>query len=305
MFPCRALTNRSGPNTYREQRGRCVMVRPLPSKQKTRVRFPPPAPAPSFLSVRAVHGGHVFWTNDFNGLTAVVYPLARLRSPCHAPTECHLPVVSSTRDDGVLPMTRQNDQRPEGLAADLPHLTRRRVLVTGLAMGGAALSLWAARGRAATVTGTAADGSICVVNPAETGGPFPADGTNVRAGQTVNILTEAGRDPRGHPHQHRRADPGGRRRSGDAGDHARRREPRLRALGRDGGLRLAMRRGRGLFDLRRRRPQLPAGRRDQRRSGTCTVHHSLSRPAIRAAGRISTSRSSPAPRWRSRARARF
>ena len=27
-------------------RGRCVMVRPLPSKQKTRVRFPPPAPFP-------------------------------------------------------------------------------------------------------------------------------------------------------------------------------------------------------------------------------------------------------------------
>ena len=26
-------------------RGRCVMVRPLPSKQETRVRFPPPAPS--------------------------------------------------------------------------------------------------------------------------------------------------------------------------------------------------------------------------------------------------------------------
>lgn len=81
---------------------------------------------------------------------------------------------------------------PEGLAADLPHLTRRRLLVTGLAMGGAALSLWAARGGAATVTGTAEDGSICVASPHETEGPFPADGTNVREGQTVNILTEAG-----------------------------------------------------------------------------------------------------------------
>lgn len=80
----------------------------------------------------------------------------------------------------------------EGLAADLPHLTRRRVLVTGLAMGGAALSLWGARGRAATVTGTAAEGSVCVANPAETEGPFPADGTNLRDGQTVNILTEQG-----------------------------------------------------------------------------------------------------------------
>lgn len=89
-------------------------------------------------------------------------------------------------------MTQHDDHGPEGLAADLPHMTRRRVLVTGLAMGGAALSLWAARGGAATVTGTAADGSVCVATPAETGGPFPADGTNVREGQTVNILTEAG-----------------------------------------------------------------------------------------------------------------
>ncbi len=81
---------------------------------------------------------------------------------------------------------------PEGLVADLPHLTRRRILVAGLAMGGAALSLWAVRGRAATVTGQSADGSVCVANPVETEGPFPADGTNVREGQTVNILTEAG-----------------------------------------------------------------------------------------------------------------
>jgi protocatechuate 3,4-dioxygenase beta subunit len=89
-------------------------------------------------------------------------------------------------------MTDHHDHGPEGLAADLPHLTRRRLMLIGLAMGGAAASLWAARGGAETVTGTAADGSICVANPAETEGPFPADGTNVRAGQTVNILTEDG-----------------------------------------------------------------------------------------------------------------
>lgn len=81
---------------------------------------------------------------------------------------------------------------PEGLVADLPHLTRRRVLVTALAMGGAALSLWAARSGAQTLTGQAADGTTCVANPTETAGPFPADGTNVRNGQTINILTEAG-----------------------------------------------------------------------------------------------------------------
>jgi protocatechuate 3,4-dioxygenase beta subunit len=80
----------------------------------------------------------------------------------------------------------------EGLAADLPHLMTRRLMVAGLAMGGAALSLWAARGRAAVVTGTAADGSVCIGQPAATAGPFPADGSNMRDGQTVNILTEAG-----------------------------------------------------------------------------------------------------------------
>lgn len=87
---------------------------------------------------------------------------------------------------------RHDHDTPEGLVADLPHLTRRRLVLTGLAMGGAALSLWGARGGAQTVTGTGADGSVCVALPAETEGPFPADGTNVREGQTVNILTEAG-----------------------------------------------------------------------------------------------------------------
>lgn len=85
-----------------------------------------------------------------------------------------------------------DDHGPEGLAADLPHLTRRRLIVTGLAMGGAALSLWAARSGAQVATGTGPDGAVCVAMPTETEGPFPADGTNVREGQTVNILTEAG-----------------------------------------------------------------------------------------------------------------
>jgi protocatechuate 3,4-dioxygenase beta subunit len=89
-------------------------------------------------------------------------------------------------------MTDNDDRGTEGLAADLPHLTRRRLVLTGLAMSGAALSLWGARSTAQTATATGPDGATCVALPAETEGPFPADGTNVRSGQTVNILSEAG-----------------------------------------------------------------------------------------------------------------
>lgn len=88
-------------------------------------------------------------------------------------------------------MTDHDEHHPEGLAADLPRLMRRRSLLAGLAAAGIGGAVWAVRGRAEAI-GTAADGSQCVALPAETAGPFPADGTNVRAGQTVNILTEAG-----------------------------------------------------------------------------------------------------------------
>ena len=44
----------------------------------------------------------------------------------------------------------------------------------------------------ANTTATAADGSICIKDPAETAGPFPADGTNTKAGSTVNVLDKAG-----------------------------------------------------------------------------------------------------------------
>lgn len=91
-------------------------------------------------------------------------------------------------------MKDHDDDGPEGLASDLPHLMGRRAVLAGVASlgaAGAAGLLWARQGWAETI-GTAADGSQCVALPAETAGPFPADGTNVRAGQTVNILTEAG-----------------------------------------------------------------------------------------------------------------
>lgn len=65
--------------------------------------------------------------------------------------------------------------RPEGLAHDLPHLLGRRMILGGLA------SLAAGAAHAS-----------CIAVPPETAGPFPADGTNRIAGETANVLTEAG-----------------------------------------------------------------------------------------------------------------
>lgn len=79
-----------------------------------------------------------------------------------------------------------------GFAHDLPRmLGRRRVLLAFGGLGVVAAGAFAFRGKAAA-TGTAADGSVCVADPAETGGPFPADGTNAKSGQTVNALTQQG-----------------------------------------------------------------------------------------------------------------
>lgn len=69
-------------------------------------------------------------------------------------------------------MNDHDDHGPEGLAADLPHLTRRRLVLAGMAVGGAALALWGVRGGARTVSATGADGVVCVALPAETAGPF-------------------------------------------------------------------------------------------------------------------------------------
>ncbi|WP_435259048.1 hypothetical protein ACSBLW_04555 [Thioclava sp. FR2] len=38
----------------------------------------------------------------------------------------------------------------------------------------------------------AADGSQCIMPPEETAGPYPADGSNSRNGQLVNVLSESG-----------------------------------------------------------------------------------------------------------------
>ncbi|MCP5750360.1 hypothetical protein NL359_35140, partial [Klebsiella pneumoniae] len=43
-----------------------------------------------------------------------------------------------------------------------------------------------------TPTATATPTGSCIVDPSETGGPYPADGTNVSNGSTSNVLTASG-----------------------------------------------------------------------------------------------------------------
>lgn len=69
------------------------------------------------------------------------------------------------------------DDHDHGLAHDLPRMLGRRRLLAVL--GGAGLL-------SACSPATALD---CVALPWETAGPFPADGSNARAGQLVNVLT--------------------------------------------------------------------------------------------------------------------
>ena len=71
-------------------------------------------------------------------------------------------------------------------------LSRRRAL----ALGAASVLLagcdgWPFGGEA-NAQATAADGSTCIKLPREMAGPFPANGTNARAGATVNVLDKAG-----------------------------------------------------------------------------------------------------------------
>lgn len=74
-----------------------------------------------------------------------------------------------------------HDDHDLGLAHDLPRLMGRRRLLT--LMGGIGL---------AAASGGAAAAMECVALPWETAGPYPGDGTNTRAGQVVNALTQAG-----------------------------------------------------------------------------------------------------------------
>ena len=77
-------------------------------------------------------------------------------------------------------MTDHLDDHDHGLAHDLPRMLGRRRLLTVLGSAGL-LSACAP-----------AEALNCVALPWETAGPYPADGTNSRAGQVVNVLTQEG-----------------------------------------------------------------------------------------------------------------
>jgi protocatechuate 3,4-dioxygenase beta subunit len=79
-----------------------------------------------------------------------------------------------------------------GFNADMSRMLSRRKLIL---LGAAGVALtgcdWFEQAEA-NVTGKATDGTMCIKLPAETNGPFPADGTNAKAGATVNVLDKVG-----------------------------------------------------------------------------------------------------------------
>jgi protocatechuate 3,4-dioxygenase beta subunit len=88
-----------------------------------------------------------------------------------------------------------DDNHDRGLAFDLKTLIERRRVLGLIGLAGTGLALAACNpfsGGEANMTANAADGAVCVKDPAETAGPFPGDGTNAKAGQTVNVLTQSG-----------------------------------------------------------------------------------------------------------------
>lgn len=75
--------------------------------------------------------------------------------------------------------THNHDSHDEGFVHDLPRLLGRRSFLSGLT----GVGLVAANPAAALE---------CVALPWETAGPYPADGSNSRAGQILNVLTQEG-----------------------------------------------------------------------------------------------------------------
>jgi protocatechuate 3,4-dioxygenase beta subunit len=88
-----------------------------------------------------------------------------------------------------------SDDHDLGLPHDLRMLLKRRQMLTLMASAGAAGLLTSCDmlfSAEEEVIATGADGAQCVAHPAETAGPFPADGSNQAHGTLANVLDDSG-----------------------------------------------------------------------------------------------------------------
>lgn len=94
-----------------------------------------------------------------------------------------------------------HDHMDGGLRNDLALIARsgheRRQLLGWLMSGGAAALLIGCGGSSdssssSSSSSSGSSSSACIADPAETDGPFPADGTNTVNGEVVNVLTQSG-----------------------------------------------------------------------------------------------------------------
>lgn len=95
-----------------------------------------------------------------------------------------------------------DDHEPHAHDLGLPHdlrvlQTRRRFLTGAAGLSAAGLLAGCGEfspfgGAEAEVVATAADGAECVGHPAETAGPYPADGSNEAHGTLANVLSDSG-----------------------------------------------------------------------------------------------------------------
>ena len=93
----------------------------------------------------------------------------------------------------MTPPRDDDETHDRGLAFDLRTMTTRRNGLLALGLAGVA-GYFGLRGMGgeANATGVAPDGTICVADPTEAAGPFPADGTNSKDGASVNALQQSG-----------------------------------------------------------------------------------------------------------------
>jgi protocatechuate 3,4-dioxygenase beta subunit len=92
-------------------------------------------------------------------------------------------------------MKNEHDHIDGDFKLDFQHIVNRRKILSlaGIAgLLGACDLLPTGEIAEANQSAAAADGTICLKAPAETNGPFPADGTNRSAGSTINVLTKSG-----------------------------------------------------------------------------------------------------------------